>query len=85
MRNYKLEWENGLIPLDEALAEARNKISEDYADENLDELAEYIGQYKSLTNYAALQYLREHGYAQVTDTDGKTKWIKPDNGTLTIK
>ena len=78
MKNYKLEWESGVLTLDEALAGARNKISEDYADEDLDELAEYIGQYKSLTNYAALQYLREHGYVQATANEGKKKWVKKD-------
>ncbi len=78
MKNYKLEWESGVLTLDEALAGARNKISEDHADEDLDELAEYIGQYKSLTNYAALQYLREHGYVQATDNEGKKKWVKKD-------
>lgn len=78
MRNYKMELETGLIPLAEALAEVRNKISEDYADENLDELAEYIGQYKTLMHRAAMRYLREHGYVKVTDADGKKKWVKKE-------
>lgn len=78
MRDYKLEWERGLLLLYEALAEVRNKISEECADENLDELAEYIGQYKYLVNHVAIRYLREHGYVKVTDADGKKKWIKKE-------
>lgn len=84
MRNYKLEWMSGLTPLDEALAEVRNKINEDYTEETLDDLADYIGQYKSLMNYAAQRYLCEHGYVQAVDDGGKKKWVKldPNNGSL---